>query len=88
MVTPNRGSLDVGRAESLSIPLWAKPNFGPAVLNPLDMYASSRMIAFGLAGASGKRIWPWQRNRVGHQANQAAQGRGMLYSPLGRGVMM
>lgn len=81
-------ALDIGRAEPLQIPPWARRNFSGSTVNPLDMYASSRMMAFGMAGAQGKRVMPWRKNRMGRGANQAAQGFGMLYSPLGRGVMM
>lgn len=81
-------TIDTGRAEVLPIPPWAVGPFSAPVVNPLDMYAGSRLMAFGLAGASGKRVLPWQKRRMSRNANMVAQGRGMVYSPLGVGSPM
>ena len=80
-------ALDSGKAEVLEIPPFAHRAFSGQPLDALDMYAGARLMAYGMAGAQGKRIWPWQRKRVMSNANKIAQGRGMLYSPLGMGVM-
>jgi len=86
-VSPNRGSLDVGRAEELEIPPFAKPSFTGPVINPLNMYAGARLMAYGSAAVEGKHIWPWQRRRVAGGANRIAQGRAVLYGPMDYGSM-
>jgi hypothetical protein len=81
-------ALDIGRAETLPIPPWAVAPFSARVVDPLDMYAGSRMMAFGISRGTGHRIMPWQKRRMSRNANAVAQGRGMLYSPLGVGSTM
>jgi len=81
-------SLDSGRAEALPVPAWARSNFrNGRVLDPLQMYAGSRLMAYGVAGAQGKRVWPWQRRKLARNANRIAQGRAFIYSPMGSGGM-
>jgi len=79
-------AVDSGRVQTLEVPAFARQAFSGQPIDSLDMYASSRLMAYGLAGAQGKHIWPWQRKRVMRNANKVAQGRGMLYSPMGIGV--
>lgn len=81
-LSPNRGSLDVGRVQELEIPEFARGSFSAAPLNPLNMYASSRLMMYGAAGVTGKRVWPWQRRRKAEAANRIAQGRATVYSPM------
>ena len=80
-------ALDSGKAEVLEVPAFARQSFSAQPVNPLDMYASARLMAYGMAGMQGKRVWPWQRKRFVRNANQVAQGHQMLNSPLGMGVM-
>lgn len=70
----------------MSIPVWARQNFAAPTVNPLNMYASSRLMAFGAYGASGRILYPWKKNKVAHGANKIAQGNMMLYSPAGSGT--
>ena len=91
MEMPNSGSVSFGKADpvqDLPIPDWAKQNFSTrphALLNPLNIHASSGQMAEGYRKVAGKRIWPWQRKRVREGANQVALGRTTLYQPLGSG---
>ena len=67
-------ALDIGRAETLAVPAFARAAFSRQPLNPLDMYASSRLMAFGLAGAQGKRFaLPHARIMI-HQPWGGAEG--------------
>lgn len=75
-------------AEDLPIPEWARNAWSMAptrIVSPLDMYAGSAMAAEGYRKVSGKRVWPWQRGRVKTGGLEMAQGRAMMYSPLGSG---
>lgn len=90
MSMPNEACLEVGKADQvkeLPIPEWARTTFAPSrpVANPLDMYAGSRMVAFGVNNARGKINWPWRKDRMSRGAYQAAQGRAMVYAPMGHG---
>ena len=91
MEMPNYRAVSFGKAdevEELPIPEWARASFAPGsvpVLSPLDMYAGSRMMAYGLKNAQGKRVWPWQKKRMTRGAYEAARGRSMIYSPVGKG---
>lgn len=91
MEMPNSNSVSFGKADSvkdLPIPEWARMNFSTgsnALLNPLNIHASSAQMAEGYRKVAGKRIWPWQRKRVLEGANQMALGRTTLYQPLGTG---
>jgi hypothetical protein len=80
-------ALDVGRAQAVTVPPFARRAFSTAPLSPLDTYAASRLVAFGRATTEGRRIYPWSRKKVARGANQMAQGAGMLYSPLGYGSL-
>jgi hypothetical protein len=86
MGSPNQGSLDIGLAQRMEIPVWAEQSFSNAPVNPLNMYASSRLMAFGAYGAMGRNLYPWKKKKVSRGANKVAQGNMMLYSPAGSGT--
>lgn len=74
--------------KELPIPEWARASFAstrPLVANPLDMYAGSRMMAFGGNNMKGKINWPWRRDRMARGGYEYVQGRAMVYAPLGTG---
>lgn len=74
-------------AEELPIPDWARDAFSSSkqVVSPLDMYAGSRMMAFGLNNMKGKVNWPWRKDRMARGGLQFNQSRSMIYSPVGYG---
>lgn len=72
----------------LPIPEWARNAWSMApvrIVDPLDMYAGSAMVAEGYRKVAGKRLMPWQRKKVKAGGLEMAQGRAMMYSPLGSG---
>jgi hypothetical protein len=79
------------RVEELPIPGWARDEYtmlpppSRRVLGPLDMYAGSRMMAFGLNNMKGKVNWPWRKDRMARGGYQFNQSRGMVYNPIGYG---
>jgi len=94
MEMPNSRAVVVGKADEvveLPIPEWAMESFAPGpvpVLSPLDMKAGSMMMATGFRNAQGKRVWPWQKKRMSRGSYEMAQGRQMVYSPVGKGVRL
>jgi len=58
------------------------------VLNPTDLYASSRLMVESVARAEGRRLSPRKKKRLTQAERRFAQGRMMLYSPLGRGSVV
>ena len=92
MNMPNHSSVAIGngrQVRELDIPRWARdasytPSSRP-VLSPLNMYAGSKMMAFGARKVAGKRTWPWQRKRVRQGGLDVARGRVSVYQPLGIG---
>lgn len=71
------------------LPEWVKDSFaGQAtrrVLDPLDLYSSSRLMVEAQAAADGKKVRGRKRKRLTQAERRFAQGRMMLYSPLGQG---
>lgn len=58
------------------------------VLNPTDLYASSRLMVQSAARADGRRLSRRKLKRMTEAERRFAQGRMMLYSPLGRGSVV
>lgn len=91
MEMPNSHAVTVGKADQvkeLPIPAWARAASQASpqqVLNPLNMYAGSKMMAFGARKVAGKRNWPWRRKRIAEGGLEVAQGRTFVYSPVGSG---
>jgi hypothetical protein len=85
MATPNAGSLDIGLAQRMDIPVWAERPFSLSPVNPIQMYGASRLMAFGAYGAMGRNLYPWRKGKISRGANKVAQGNMMLYSPVGSG---
>ena len=91
MDMPNCHAVAIGKADAvvdLPIPEWARNAWSMApvqIVSPLDMYAGSALAAEGYRKVAGKRVWPWQRRRVNAGGLEMAQGRAMMYSPLGSG---
>lgn len=88
---PNSSSLDIGRAEPLPVPMWARANLttrrNHTILSPLDIAATSRMMGFGLRTTLWIRppVSQAERNRIASGSWTGTVGRTMLYSPLGSG---
>lgn len=70
---------DGGPVRELELPVWAQGPYAPDPIDPLSMYASGRLMAFGAQNAMGKRVKFWRKRRMAAGANQMAQGRDMLY---------
>jgi hypothetical protein len=91
MEMPNSHAVAIGKADDvadLPIPEWARNAWSMApvrIVDPLDMYAGSAMVAEGYRKVAGKRLMPWQRKKVKAGGLEMAQGRAMMYSPLGSG---
>jgi hypothetical protein len=92
MEMPNGKSVDVGKADEvkeLPIPEWARMAASvpasPPVANPLNMYAGSKMMGLGARKVAGKWTPPWRKGKVAEGALEVAQGRAMVYSPVGYG---
>lgn len=76
------------RVEELPVPGWARASFAPGpvpVIDPLNVYAAGRLVAFGGKRARGEVTWPWMRGRMARGGLEQAQGLTMLYSPAGFG---
>lgn len=73
------------------LPEWVKDSFAPTtVRNPLnatDLYAASRIMVQSQAAADGKRVRGRKLRRLTQAERRFAEGRMMLYSPLGRGAV-
>lgn len=76
------------QVEELPVPGWARASFAPGpvpVIDPLNVYAAGRLVAFGGKRARGEVTWPWMRGRMARGGLEQAQGLTMLYSPAGFG---
>ncbi len=71
------------KAEELPIPASITRAFSAGTVDPLQMYAAARLMAFGVKNATGHRVRPWQRKRMARGANMTAQGRLNLFTPAG-----
>lgn len=73
------------------LPEWVKDSFAATtVRNPLnatDLYASSRLMVQSQAAAEGRRVRGRKLRRLTQAERRFAEGRMMLYSPLGRGAV-
>ena len=92
MEMPNCGAVVIGKADDvkeLPIPEWARSAAAvpssAQVLNPLNMYAGSKMMGFGARKVAGKWTPPWRKKKVAEGALEVAQGRTFVYSPIGSG---
>ena len=74
------------------LPEWVKDSFAATttrnVLNPTDLYASSRLMVRSQAQAEGRSVRGRKLKRMTQAERRFAEGRMMLYSPLGRGSVM
>lgn len=74
------------------LPEWVKDSFAATttrnVLNPTDLYASSRLMVRSQAQAEGRSVRGRRLKRMTQAERRFAEGRMMLYSPLGRGSVM
>lgn len=92
MEMPNNGAVSFGKADEvqqLAIPEWALsassvPTRTP-VSNPLNMYAGSKMMGEGYRKVAGKWTPPWRKKKIAQGSLEVAQGRAMVYSPIGSG---
>lgn len=96
LAMPNTVSLtgDVAKSnirEYPYLPEWVKDSFAATtVRNPLnatDLYAASRLMVQSQAAADGKKVRGRKLRRLTQAERRFAEGRMMLYSPLGRGAV-